>query len=96
MPMNFTGRFSGRAAVITGGASGIGLAVAQRIVEEGGRVSVWDRDPAQIEQAKATLPGLHGVAIDVADAAGVERAKQSAIEALGGVDILVTSAAITG
>ena len=52
MPMNFAGRFAGRSAVITGGASGIGLAVAQRIVQEGGRVSVWDRDPAQIEQAK--------------------------------------------
>ncbi|RVA22225.1 SDR family NAD(P)-dependent oxidoreductase, partial [Mesorhizobium sp. M7D.F.Ca.US.004.03.1.1] len=57
MPMSFAGRFSGRVAVITGGASGIGLAVAQRIVEEGGRVSVWDRDPAQIEQAKVVIPG---------------------------------------
>ncbi len=96
MPMNFVGRFAGRSAVITGGASGIGLAVAQRIVDEGGRVSVWDRDPAQIEQAKAIAPGLHGIAIDVADAAGVEGAAARTIEALGGVDILVTSAAITG
>ncbi len=94
--MNFAGRFDGRTAVITGGASGIGLAVAQRIVAEGGRASVWDRDPAQIEQAKTIIPGLHGVAIDVADATGVEGAAARTIEALGGVDILVTSAAITG
>ena len=53
--MSFAGRFAGRSAVITGGASGIGLAVGQRIVEEGGRVCVWDRDPAQIEQAKAAI-----------------------------------------
>ena len=96
MPMNFAGRFAGRSAVITGGASGIGLAVAQRIVDEGGRVSVWDRDPPQIEQAKAVVPGLHGVMVDVSDAASVESAAKSTIEALGGVVILVTSAAITG
>lgn len=96
MSMRFAGRFAGRSAVITGGASGIGLAVAQRIVAEGGRVSVWDRDPAQIEQAKAAIPGLDGTILDVADAEAVGRTAQETIKALGAVDILVTSAAITG
>ncbi|TGQ50363.1 SDR family NAD(P)-dependent oxidoreductase, partial [Mesorhizobium sp. M4B.F.Ca.ET.211.01.1.1] len=54
------------------------------------------RDPAQIEQAKAVIPSLQGVTMDVADAASVEAGAQSTIEVLGGVDILVTSAAITG
>ncbi|MFK0686988.1 SDR family NAD(P)-dependent oxidoreductase [Mesorhizobium sp. IMUNJ 23033] len=96
MSMRFAGRFAGRSAVITGGASGIGLAVAQRIVAEGGRVSVWDRDPAQSEQAKAAIPGLDGTIVDVADAEAVGRAAQETIRAFGAVDILVTSAAITG
>ena len=96
MPMSFAGRFAGRAAVITGGASGIGLAVAKRIVEEGGRVCVWDRDPAQIELAQATIAGLHGMTIDVADPVAVEGAAKDTIKVLGAVDILVTSAAITG
>lgn len=96
MPMSFAGRFAGRSAVITGGASGIGLAVAQRITDEGGRVSVWDRDAAQIEQAKAIVPGLHSVTLDVADPIAVEAAAGETIEVLGAVDVLVTSAAITG
>ncbi|CAN7282035.1 SDR family NAD(P)-dependent oxidoreductase [Mesorhizobium sp. LjNodule214] len=96
MSMRFAGRFAGRSAVITGGASGIGLEVAQRIVAEGGRVSVWDRDPGQIEKAMAATPGLDGVILDVADAEAVGRAAQETINALGAVDILVTSAAITG
>lgn len=96
MPMSFTGRFAGRSAVITGGASGIGLAVAQRIVDEGGRVSIWDRDPAQIERATTVVASLHGVTVDVADPAAVEGAARQTIEALGAIDILVTSAAITG
>lgn len=90
----FAGRFAGRRAIITGGASGIGLAVAQRIVEEGGRVSVWDRDPALVEEARAG--GLEAAVVDVADAAAVDGAARETIARLGAVDILVTSAAITG
>ncbi|MCA0059320.1 MULTISPECIES: SDR family NAD(P)-dependent oxidoreductase [unclassified Mesorhizobium] len=96
MPTILAERFAGRSAVITGGASGIGLAVAQRLIQEGGRVSVWDRDRAQIEAARASIPTLHGQTVDVADPAAVDRAARSTIEALGGVDILITSAAITG
>ncbi|RWK53935.1 SDR family NAD(P)-dependent oxidoreductase [Mesorhizobium sp.] len=96
MTMRFAGRFAGRSAVITGGGSGIGLAVAQRIVEEGGRVCVWDRDSTQIEQAKAVIADLHGVTVDVADPVAVAQAARETIKTLGAVDILVTSAAITG
>ena len=90
-------RFQGRAAVVTGGASGIGLAVAQRLLGEGARLSLWDVDAAGLERARSELgANPHSVALDLADPAAVERAAQEAAEAIGGIDILVTSAGITG
>ena len=90
-------RFQGRAAVVTGGASGIGLAVAQRLLGEGARLSLWDVDAAGLERARSELgANAHGVALDLADPAAVERAATETAEAIGGIDILVTSAGITG
>lgn len=86
----------GRIAVVTGGASGIGLAVARRIATSGGRVSVWDADPRALDDATADLGGAHAVVVDVRDYAGVERARDSTLAARGRIDILVTSAGITG
>ncbi len=75
-------RFSGRNAVVTGGASGIGEAVANRIKAEGGQVSVWD---------------LNGpIKVDIADYSSVEAAVQKTMAQLGRIDILVNSAGITG
>ena len=89
--------FNGRAAVITGGAAGIGLAVAKRLVASGGRVSLWDRDAALLEAAKATLPaGADTRVVDVADPAAVAGAAQATATALGHIDALVCSAGITG
>ena len=48
-------RFEGMTAVVTGGASGIGLAVATPIDAEGGRVTIWDRDPARLKSAVAEV-----------------------------------------
>jgi 2-dehydro-3-deoxy-L-rhamnonate dehydrogenase (NAD+) len=76
-------RFSNKRAVITGGASGIGAAVAARIVAEGGRVSVWD-------------VGGGGIKADVSDYASVEQAVKETLNQLGGIDILVNSAGIAG
>ncbi|MDO8352589.1 MAG: SDR family NAD(P)-dependent oxidoreductase, partial [Aestuariivirga sp.] len=75
-------RFTGRRAVVTGGASGIGEAVAKRIAAEGGKVAVWD------------LNG--GIKVDISDFASVEKAVQETIKQIGGIDILVNSAGITG
>ena len=89
--------FKGRIAVITGGAAGIGLAIAQRLVASGGRVSVWDRDASALEKAKAAL--THGTdtrVVDVADAASVGAAAQATAAALGRIDALVCSAGIAG
>lgn len=91
----FGGRFAGRGAIITGGASGLGYAVAERIIAEGGKVSLWDMNGG-LEESRERLGGVHGVSLDVADEAAVVRAAQESADALGSVDILICSAGITG
>jgi len=89
--------FANRTAVITGGAAGIGFAIAERLATSGATVSVWDRDPAALARAEAALPsGTLTQAVDVADAEAVARAAQDAGRALGRIDVLVCSAGITG
>jgi len=89
--------FAGRTAVVTGGAAGIGLAVAARLAASGARVSLWDRDAAALSQAAGTLSdGAHIEALDVADDAAVARAASATAAALGRIDVLVCSAGITG
>lgn len=93
---NFPGRFSGRSAIITGGASGLGLATAQRIVSEGGRVSLWDCNSDALQHAKEVTGADHIHLVDVTDAAAVAEAAETSANALGKIDILVASAGITG
>jgi NAD(P)-dependent dehydrogenase (short-subunit alcohol dehydrogenase family) len=89
--------FDGRTAAITGGAAGIGLAVARRLVESGARVALWDRDPGALAAAKASLGDDAMIyALDVADADAVERVAQQTAQAFGRMDALVCSAGITG
>jgi NAD(P)-dependent dehydrogenase (short-subunit alcohol dehydrogenase family) len=87
-----------RVAAVTGGASGIGLGVARRLVADGHRVAVMDRDRAGAEAAAADLAAQGGVAIavevDVADRAAVDAAFARTRADLGPVEILVTSAGI--
>ncbi|WP_294334273.1 SDR family NAD(P)-dependent oxidoreductase [uncultured Sphingomonas sp.] len=92
----FAGRFAGRMAVITGGASGLGLAVARRMVAEGGQVALWDLNPDQLAVAAAELGGAHVEQLDVSDAEAVARAAEATAATLGKIDILVCSAGITG
>ncbi|QJR14784.1 SDR family NAD(P)-dependent oxidoreductase [Usitatibacter palustris] len=87
----------GRNAVVTGGAAGIGLAIASRLIASGARVSVWDRDAAAgAKAADALKSGTHSATLDVADESQVRRALDETLTALGKVDILVCSAGITG
>jgi 2-dehydro-3-deoxy-L-rhamnonate dehydrogenase (NAD+) len=89
--------FKGRTAVISGGASGIGLAVARRLVASGGRVSLWDRDPVALEKAQAALAhDTDTQLVDVTDPVAVDAAAQAAARTFGGIDALVCSAGITG
>ena len=86
----------GRHAVITGGASGIGFAIAQRMLASGGSVTLWDRDEAALKAATATLgASSHGVSVDVTDQPSVQSAVQQTLK-FGDIDILVNSAGITG
>jgi NAD(P)-dependent dehydrogenase (short-subunit alcohol dehydrogenase family) len=85
-----------RNAVITGGAAGIGLAIAQRLAASGARVSLWDRDAKALATAAACLAGAHTVSLDVSDEPQVQAALAATIKALGKVDALVCSAGITG
>jgi 3-oxoacyl-[acyl-carrier protein] reductase len=90
-------RFGGMGAIVTGGASGIGLAVARRIVAEGGEVALWDVDQAKLDQATAELGKLsRGSRVDVVDPAEVERAAKEADAAMGHVHVLVCSAGVAG
>jgi 2-dehydro-3-deoxy-L-rhamnonate dehydrogenase (NAD+) len=75
-------RFTGKRAVVTGGMSGIGEAVALRLRDEGAAVAVWDVNG--------------GIKTDISDFASVEAAVAATIKQIGGIDILVNSAGITG
>jgi len=93
----FAKRFRGRAAVVTGGASGIGLGIATRLAAEGAAVSLWDVNEAALAQAKARSGAADARAVEIADAEAVARAMQESVAALGDrLDVLVCSAGITG
>jgi 3-oxoacyl-[acyl-carrier protein] reductase len=85
----------GRNAIVTGGAAGIGLAIARRLVASGARVSLWDRDAAALDAA-ATALGAHVTRVDVTREDDVARAFEASVGALARVDALICSAGITG
>jgi 3-oxoacyl-[acyl-carrier protein] reductase len=89
-------RFAGRTAVITGGASGLGLQTAKRITAEGGRVALWDVDAKALADAKRESGAIHTQAVDVSNHAAIAKAAAETHQALGKIDILVASAGITG
>ena len=92
----FEGRYAGRAAIVTGGASGLGREVARRIVAEGGAVVLWDLNADALDAARDEMGARHTIALDVADAAAVASAADESAAVLGKVDVLVCSAGITG
>lgn len=92
----YAGRFSGRTAVITGGASGLGLATARRIIAEGGKVALWDLNPQALASAAREIGAAHTQALDVSKPDAVEAAAADTLKVLGKIDILVNSAGITG
>ncbi|MGV3577964.1 SDR family NAD(P)-dependent oxidoreductase [Brevundimonas sp.] len=94
--MSYAGRFAGRTAIVTGGASGLGKASAERIIAEGGQVSLWDLNVEALAAVAAEIGAQHFVALDVSDADAVAAAAAEANQILGKIDVLVASAGITG
>ncbi|MEM7445609.1 MAG: SDR family NAD(P)-dependent oxidoreductase, partial [Pseudomonadota bacterium] len=88
-----------RVAVITGGAQGIGLAIAERVLASGGSVSLWDRDAALLKNTVADLAAgdvVHDAVVDIADPNAVGQGTEATLDRFGRIDILVNNAAIVG
>jgi len=88
--------FTNRAAVVTGGAQGIGYAVAERLLEGGARVALWDRDEGALSEARARLGDVQTVLVDLTDRDAVIQATSRTLERFGQIDVLVHSAGIAG
>jgi 2-dehydro-3-deoxy-L-rhamnonate dehydrogenase (NAD+) len=89
--------FNGRHAVVTGGATGLGYAVAARLIASGGSVTLWDRDLEAAQRAAAALGAkTQAVEVDVARHEAVQQAVQSTLRHAPRIDALINSAGITG
>lgn len=88
-------RMSGKVAVVTGGASGIGRATARRLVAEGASVAVIDRNPESIEGFAAELPGTMTFQADTTDEEACRSAVVRIVDRFGPIDTLITSAGMS-
>jgi 2-dehydro-3-deoxy-L-rhamnonate dehydrogenase (NAD+) len=92
----------GRRAIVTGGASGLGLAIASRLLQSGARVRLWDRDARSIGRALTELRSAGGAgavdaeSLDITDWQTVQAAADRAAVELGGIELLVNSAGVAG
>ena len=90
---------AGRVAIVTGGVSGIGLAIAQRFADSGATLSLWDRDAPALGRLAKELGAktkVHTANVDVANYQQVVAAAKDTASALGKIDILVNSAGVAG
>src|SRR5580698_3578609 len=90
----FKDRFAGQHAVVTGGGSGIGRAVAERLTSEGAKVSVWDISESALDAIGTACS--HKLLVDQSDELAVAQATALTIREFGSIDVLVVSAGITG
>ena len=89
--------FEGRHAVVTGGATGLGFGIAQRLVASGGSVTLWDRDEAAAGRAAEALgPKAFALKVDVTQQPSVAKAVAATLAHAPRIDALVNSAGITG
>ncbi|CAB3708114.1 SDR family NAD(P)-dependent oxidoreductase [Trinickia soli] len=92
---------TGRVAVVTGGAQGIGLSVGHRLLASGAKLVIWDINEARLAEAKAELSACGDVAVhteqvDIADYGSIEAAVAGTLRAMRRIDILINNAAIVG
>ncbi len=100
--------FTGRHAIVTGGAKGIGYATAERLLASGAGVTLWDIDEPRLAQAAETLGAsfaanggamgaeVHSITVDVADAGAVASALEATLDASPVIDIMIANAGISG
>jgi len=89
----------GKVAIVTGGAQGIGLAIASRLLASGATVALWDRDAAMLASAQAALSNaenVHTQIVDVTNEIAIETATHHLLGLTGQIDVLVNNAGITG
>ena len=90
---------NGKVAVITGGARGIGFAIAERLLASGAACCLWDKDEGAAAAAAKALSSkgrAHAVAVDLTQPASVKAAAESTSREFGRIDILVNNAGIAG
>ena len=85
-------QLSGKVALVTGGTKGIGLACARALIDEGAKVAVVSRSMANLDKARAELPGVFGLTADLVDAEAALAIVDAVERELGPIDILVNSA----
>jgi NAD(P)-dependent dehydrogenase (short-subunit alcohol dehydrogenase family) len=92
--------FEGRVAIVTGGGQGIGHTVAKRILDSGGKVSVWDVDQTLLDALGESLGGdlanIQALNVDISDQTAVQAATESVVATFGKIDVLINNAAIVG
>ena len=92
--------FRGRSAIVTGGGQGIGFSVAKRILENGGRVAVWDVDQESLNSLVNELGGdaqnILAQNVDISDPSAVQVASKTVHSKFGNIDVLINNAAIVG
>ena len=91
-----SGRFAGQVAVVTGGAQGLGLAIARRLASEGAGVVIWDVDFSTLDPAAAGFVPTATVKVDVTQPEAVESATDDLLSRFGRIDVMVNNAGITG
>jgi 3-oxoacyl-[acyl-carrier protein] reductase len=90
---------TGRNAIVTGGARGIGLSIAERLLDSGAGCSLWDLNRERLDQAAKALSGrghVHTAVVDIGDVASVDAAAAATFKHFGAMDILVNNAGIPG
>lgn len=88
-----------QSAIVTGGARGIGFAIARRLLQSGATVTLWDRDAAALKEAIALLSDLgkvHAVTVDITDEKSVQEAADATLKLAGSISVLVNNAGIAG
>jgi 3-oxoacyl-[acyl-carrier protein] reductase len=94
--MSSTTQQRNRIAVITGGAGGLGEAIARRFAGDGIKSALWDIDLDKAERIAGEIAGAHAYRVDVTDYAAVEEAARGVVADFGKIDILVNSAGANG